>query len=254
MYKIFSVFVMALFSCLILVQETVASDNLNVFFRKNVVLMWPVKGVRFARDPNQVDRATKVYPIKHLHKEHSQGRIEIGSIVADFSGFSTHANLDGICVLTNRHFSGHRKNYRRKFGENILDIPIVDQYATRSGRSFSLQLDASLDAGILANLFPSIKLSGLVNVKFKSSNARDRFIEKKHDRDFLYKIVRNGPICSNRKIPQYRYKKKYFVDNFTYGDFVPEIRIKANFFGFGSELVVGETLYGAFLFRPGKRF
>ena len=252
MCKICNIFVAVLFSCIIFVQEGAASEKLNVFSRKDVVLMWPVKGVRLARNPNQIDRVTKVYPLQQLHRDHSQGRLEIGSIVADFSGFSTHANLDGICVLTSSHFSGHQKNYRRKFGGNIRDIPIVDQYTTRSGRSFSLKLDASLDAGILANLFPSIKLSGSVNVKFKSSNARDRFIEKKRDRDFLYKIVRDGPICSNNKIPQYQYKKKYFVDNFTYGDFVPEIRIKASFFSFGSELVVGETLYGAFLFRPGK--
>ena len=235
-------------------SSKVNAENLNIFSRNGTTFIWPVKGVKLAPAQSEVsNRITKVFTINELHSARSQGRLRIGSIVADFSRFKTHLNLDGICVLTNNHFSSHEKEYARKFGSALKDIPIIDQYATRSGRNVTLQLSASVDAGLLSALFPNASFTGFVKVELVSKNARDRFIEKASDRNFLLEKLRAGPICRDQKLKKYASQKKYFLDNFTYGDFKPKTTLKVGILGFGSEVIYGEDLYGAFLFRPSKK-
>lgn len=232
------------------VTPSLSNDKLNVFSRSDLLFIWPVQGVKFARDPGQLDRKTVVYTIDDLNKERSQGRLELASVAADFSSVGRYANLNGICVLTRKHISGHNAAYKSKFGSDLKDIPIIDQYATRSNRRFTIELDAKLDAGFLSHMFPKLSFSGSVKVKLVSKNARDRFIERKSDRDFLFNIVRNGPVCEKEKFKQYKIQEKYFVDNYTYGDFTPEVTVKTGFLGLRVEVEYGEDLHGAFIFRP----
>lgn len=237
---------------LICTSVSFGQSNLNIFTRDGEILIWPVTGIRHARNPGEIDRKTKKMTLKYLRSDESQGRLGIGSIVGNYSQIKLYSSLSTVCTLLNAHLNVHNAEYFDLYQKDIWDIPVIDQYATKEGRRFKVTLNAKIDAGILSELFPKLKLSGDIEVEFISKNARDRFIKTEQDRNFLFKKVRFGSVCKNILIPENSRAKLLYIDNYTYGDFSARIKIKAGFFGNSITFENGSTLHGAFLFRPDR--